>query len=58
MINLNISALRDMSNEEILQELIHRMDNFSKYNLLLGKWNSFEACDGESFAIKIERREV
>jgi hypothetical protein len=56
--NVIYEQLSQMSNEDLLGELLHRMENFSKYKLLMGKWNSFESCDGESFAVKIERREV
>ena len=55
--NIKYEQLSQMTNEDLLQELVHRMENFSKYKLLMGKWNSFEACDGEQFAVKIEKRE-
>jgi hypothetical protein len=58
MINGKYEQLSAMTNEDLLQELVHRMENFSKYKLLMEKWNRFESCDGEEFRIKIMRNEV
>ncbi len=58
MVNNKYALLSELSNDDLLQELLHRMENFSKYNLILDKWNSFKDCDDENtdYAIKIERR--
>jgi len=53
-------ALIEATNEELMQELLHRMQNFSKYDLLLGKWNNFDKnSEGwPQHAIMIQTREV
>lgn len=55
MLNIKYEQLSTMSNTDLLQELVHRMENFSKYQLLMGKWNSFLDCDDDqtAYAIKI-----
>jgi hypothetical protein len=45
-----------MTNDDLLQELVHRMQNFSKYKLCLDKWNSFADSDGANYAVKITPR--
>lgn len=57
MINTKYEQLSQMSNDDLLQELVHRMENFSKYGLLMDKWNSFTDCDDEKtmYRIKIAR---
>lgn len=32
--NVKYEALSQMTNEDLLRELLHRIDNFSKYKLL------------------------
>lgn len=57
MINIKYKQLSEMTNSDLLQELVHRMENFSKYNILMGKWNSFKDCDDQEteYVIKIEK---
>ncbi len=60
MISQELDYLSGVSNEALMQELLHRMHNFSKYNLLLEKWNNFD-LDEEGYAqhaLKIEARTV
>lgn len=56
MINIVYEQLSQMTNDDLLQELVHRMQNFSKYKLCLDKWNSFADSDGANYAVKITPR--
>lgn len=57
MVNIKYEQLSKMTNQDLLEELVHRMNNFGKYDLLLGKWNSFETSDDECYQIKIIKLE-
>lgn len=56
MINLEYEALSKIDTETLLGELAYRIENFGKYKLLEGKYNSFNDYDGEPWAVKFERR--
>jgi hypothetical protein len=55
MVNIKYSQLSEMTNQDLMQELVHRMENFSKYQLCMCKWNSFLDCDDKqtAYALKI-----
>ncbi len=57
MVNIKYEHLSKMTNNDLLRELVHRMENWNQHSILLGKWNSFHDCDGQEYAIKIEKRE-
>ncbi len=48
--------IRAIDTQTLLAELAYRTENFSKYKLLEGKFNSFKDYDGMEWAIKLENR--
>ena len=56
MINIEYEALSKIDTETLLGELAYRTENFSKYKLLEGKFNSFKDYDGVEWAVKLENR--
>jgi hypothetical protein len=56
MINLEYEALSKIDTETLLGELAYRTENFRKYKLLEGKFNSFKDYDGVEWAVKLEKR--
>lgn len=56
MVNVDYEALSNIPTETLLAELAYRTDNFSKYKLLEGKYNSFQDYDGNDWAVKLDNR--
>ncbi len=57
MINTDYEILSKIDTDTLLGELAFRCENFSKYNLLEGKYNSFKDYDGVEWVVKFERSE-
>lgn len=55
-INTVMGFLSKIDTETLLAELAYRTENFSKYKLLEGKFNSFKDYDGVDWAVKLENR--
>lgn len=56
MVNAEYEALSQIDTKTLLAELALRADNFGKYKILKGKFNSFQDYDGQDWIIKIEKR--
>lgn len=56
MVNVEYEALSQIDTKTLLAELAFRAENFSKYKILQGKFNSFQDYDGQDWIIKIEKR--
>ena len=54
--NAEYEALSQIDTKTLLAELAFRAENFGKYKILQGKFNSFQDYDGEDWIIKIEKR--
>ena len=53
-----LALLQSMTNEDLLSELVWRMHNHTKTNILMSMWNSFTDRHGHNYAIKITPREA
>ncbi len=56
MVNTEYALLSTIDTETLLGELAYRTENFSKYKLLAGKFNSFKDYDGQEWSVKFENR--
>jgi hypothetical protein len=56
MVHITHSIISKIDTETLLAELAYRTENFSKYQLLEGKFNSFRDYDGQEWAVKLENR--
>jgi hypothetical protein len=57
MVNIDYALLSQLTNEQLVAELLHRMANFSKYGLLGNKWNTVEIED-KHYSFKIDEVEL
>ncbi len=56
--NLDHEALSQIDTKTLLAEIAYRAENFSKYKIVQGMFNSFQDYDGVDWVIKIQKRHI